>query len=108
MHYQLLTCGQVKKIDDWWVATNEDRTIARDHVKPWKEEVLVSTVFLMVDHNYFDNGPPILFETMIFGGLHDEYQVRYRTKDEALQGHRKVLQRARWPLLHWLIDKIKP
>ena len=26
----------------------------------------VSTVFLGMDHNYFDDGPPLLFETMAF------------------------------------------
>ena len=36
--------------------------------------VRVSTVFLGVDHQYQD-GPPILFETMVFGGkLDDETQ----------------------------------
>jgi len=28
-----------------------------------------------------------LFETMIFGGEHDQYQVRYSTWDDALNGH---------------------
>ena len=52
------------------------------------EEIRVSTVFLGLDHNHSQEGPPILFETMIFGGEHDQSQWRYWTFDEALQGHR--------------------
>lgn len=48
--------------------------------------VHVSTVFLGIDHGFFD-GPPVLFETMIFRGNHDGYQERYATWDEAERGH---------------------
>lgn len=47
----------------------------------------VSTVFLGLDHQ-FDDGPPLLFETMIFGGKHDDYCERYATIEEARDGHR--------------------
>lgn len=50
----------------------------------------VSTVFLGLDHNW-GPGPPLLFETMIFGGPHDEYQDRYATWDEADAGHAKAV-----------------
>lgn len=49
-------------------------------------DVKVSTVFLGLDHS-FGEGPPLLFETMIFGGDHDEEMWRYSTWDEAEQGH---------------------
>lgn len=51
----------------------------------------VSTVFLGIDHNWRDSGPPILFETMIFGGEHDEYQDRCCTYDEAKVMHTKAI-----------------
>lgn len=38
-------------------------------------DVSVSTVFLGLDHAY-GGGVPILWETMIFGGKHDQYQKR--------------------------------
>jgi hypothetical protein len=48
---------------------------------------IVSTVYLGVDHS-FGNGPPLLYETMVFGcGKHDKYQRRYSTQEEALAGH---------------------
>jgi hypothetical protein len=48
--------------------------------------VRISTVFLGLDHS-FGGERPVLFETMIFGGEHDEYQERYSTWDEAEVGH---------------------
>jgi len=51
------------------------------------EGVRVSTVFLGLDHE-FGEGPPILFETMIFGGEHNQdYQTRCCTWDEAEKMH---------------------
>jgi len=56
--------------------------------------VFVSTVFLGLDHN-FGHGPPLLFETMIFDGFHDNYQERYSTYDEAIEGHARAMDVAR-------------
>ena len=50
------------------------------------DEIRVSTVFLGLDHSYDGKGP-VLFETMIFGGEHDQDQWRYKTWDEAEEGH---------------------
>jgi len=52
--------------------------------------VRVSTVFLGVDHSFGIGGPPILFETMIFGGEHGGYQDRCCTYDEAVVMHQKA------------------
>jgi hypothetical protein len=51
-------------------------------------KIKVSTVFLGIDHSFGD-GPPLLFETMIFGGKYeeDEYQERYSTWAQAEAGH---------------------
>ncbi len=60
-------------------------------INRWRESaVLVSTVFLCVDHAFM--GSPVLFETMIFGGRYDEYQERYKTFDDALHGHERALR----------------
>lgn len=50
-------------------------------------DVVVSTIFLGTDHSY-GRGRPLLFETMVFGGEHDDYQERYHTWEEAVEGHR--------------------
>lgn len=53
--------------------------------------VWVSTVFLGNNHQFGD-GPPLIFETMIFGGPDDQdYQERYSTWDEALAGHERAV-----------------
>lgn len=51
----------------------------------------VSTVFLGLDHNFAEVGPPLLFETMIFGGANSEYQERYSTWAEAEAGHLRAV-----------------
>lgn len=55
-----------------------------------KQEVIddakISTVFLGIDHNWND-GPPVLFETMIFGGEHDGHQDRCSTWKQAERMH---------------------
>lgn len=57
-------------------------------------DVRVSTVFLGLDHRFGDNGPPLVFETMIFGGPQDSYQERYSTWEEAEAGHDRAVQLA--------------
>lgn len=68
-----------------WFETAE-RHVAQDYIG----EARVSTVFLGLDHS-FGSGPPLLFETMIFGGPHNDYQERYSTWEEAEAGHAKAL-----------------
>ena len=71
-----------------------DKIIGKDQFG----SVSVSTVFLGMDHSTYNffaknltaivgGGDPVLFETMIFGGEHDQYQERYCTWDEAEKGH---------------------
>lgn len=58
--------------------------------------VYVSTVFLGLDHRFtnMEHGAPIVFETMIFGGVHDEWQDRCCTWDEAEALHAKAVRLA--------------
>lgn len=59
------------------------------------EDVWISTVFLVVDHNYVFGGRPLLFETMVFGGELDGSQEQYSTYAEALAGHERWVKRVR-------------
>jgi hypothetical protein len=70
-----------------WFETSK-RILKQDRIDP----ILVSTVFLGVDHNFMGEGLPLLWETMIFGGEHDQYQERYTSREEALKGHENALQ----------------
>jgi len=60
------------------------------------EDVSVSTVFLGTNHTY-DCGPPELWETMVFGGEQDESCYRYRSHDDAIQGHHRIVEQVRFP-----------
>jgi hypothetical protein len=62
-------------------------------------DVRVSTVFLGLDRS-FGHGPPLLFETMIFGGPFDQdkYQERCSTWEEAEAQHAEAVEVARQSL----------
>ena len=51
--------------------------------------VEVSTVWLGINHQFKPDGPPLIFETMVFGGPLDSEQERYATEAEAIEGHRR-------------------
>lgn len=76
-----------------WITTYSDafhRQVGEDRIGT----CLVSTVFLGLDHNYTGQGPPILFETCVFGlGSHSEVVRRYCTWDEAAAGHKEVFDK---------------
>lgn len=73
-----------------------DRWRVRQTVKSQdgKQECDVSTVFLALDHDLSGKGPPVLYETMIFGGPRDDYQERYCTRAEAEAGHARAVATA--------------
>jgi hypothetical protein len=73
----------------WFERASRDRTriVAQDKDERGGVDVLVSTVFLGLDHNFGASGPPVLWETMILGGPHDGYQRRYASRAAALEGH---------------------
>ena len=53
--------------------------------------VRVATRFLGMDQRHNKIGPPVLWETTIFGGLHDLHQERYTSQTAALKGHAKAV-----------------
>jgi len=55
------------------------------------EGVRVSTVWLGLDHSDGE-GPPLIFETMVFGGEHDDYTERYSTETQAKKGHARIVK----------------
>lgn len=66
----------------------EYRQVARDDV----DGLLVSTVWLGVDHSFGEGGRPIIFETMVFGpDGNDEWMDRYSTEEEALLAHHAIV-----------------
>lgn len=69
------------------------KRVAYDEVPGYE----VSTVWLGLDHNWSRNGPPLIFETMIFplGTSMDVDCDRYSTEAEAIAGHKRMVKVAR-------------
>lgn len=78
----LLTWGR------WLEDANEKRIVSNIQIGDSE----VSTVFLGLDHN-FGSGPPLLFETMVFGGSLNDEMNRYATREEALAGHAAICEK---------------
>lgn len=110
MYYKLegTRCERVDDVLEWtrWFE-GTDRLVKRDKVRcnttllkrvlvflglSTHHEVEVSTVFLGTDHS-FGVGPPLLFETLVFGGDLDGEMGRYTTWDEAWKGHQTMVSR---------------
>jgi hypothetical protein len=65
-------------------------TIEKTPMMYHDEPVEVSTVWLCVNHQWGE-GPPVIFETMVFGGPEDMECFRYSTEKEARDGHAVVV-----------------
>lgn len=96
--YYILENGQPKPVSDiaewcrWFEANATARHVADDEPAPG---VRVSTVFLGLDHNPFADGPPLIFETLVFGGPLDDEMDRYSTTEQAIDGHNAMCERVR-------------
>lgn len=78
-------------LDKWarWFQT-ADREVAVTEVGSFT----VSTVFLGLNHRFFGEGPPILFETMVFSDREStDYMTRCSTWLEAEKMHQKAVQK---------------
>lgn len=60
--------------------------------------IKISTVFLGLNHSY-ENGPPLIFETMVFGGTHDGYLQRNSTWEQAEQTHDDMINEITYQLM---------
>ena len=102
--------GQVMP-DDWYDATkypqgkakwSTQQRVGRTVLAGGAQDgTVVSTVWLMgIDHNFGD-GPPILFETMIFGGEWGSECRRYATEEQAMRGHLEAVDNLRSGRAPW-------
>lgn len=84
-HWILDENGEPKEatLDEWsaWFETDK-RQIARYE----RDGSFVSTIFLGLDHNFGD-GPPLLWETMMFHQGEWGPERRAASKEDALQNH---------------------
>lgn len=102
-HYMLNEQGEVVECDflTWakWFENVESRVVKATK----RGDTKVSTIFLGLDHSFGD-GPPILWETMVFQGKHwnellardcstDVDQERHATLEEALACHKAMVKK---------------
>ncbi|KKL54171.1 hypothetical protein LCGC14_2268060 [marine sediment metagenome] len=79
--------GRPMELMDWASAIESaDAVIGNDTIDGQQ----VSTVWTGLDRRFLD-GPPLIFETMIFGGPHDQYCDRYSNEEAALDGHKRTV-----------------
>ncbi len=76
-----------------WASKHEDfdyRSVAHDEDGRWR----VSTVWLGINHNFDGDGPPVIFESMVFppDGYDDQDCRRYCTVEEAEAGHAELVR----------------
>lgn len=86
--------GEPMTLEEWsatYPETQEEfeatKRVAKTTVGDWE----VSTVWLGLDHSFME-GPPLIFETMIFGGEYDSECWRYSTEAQALEGHEAAVK----------------
>lgn len=81
----------VDDVLEWakWLETADSKRQVDFTVIDTGEEV--STVFIGLDYRFLGDGPPLLFQTMVFGGDFDGEQWRYSTWDEAEAGHKRMV-----------------
>jgi hypothetical protein len=97
-HYILDADNNTVEVDlfTWaeWYEHASNRIVAFTQIN---SQAYVSTIFLGLDHRFpgYPQGPPILFETMIFGGALDGEGARYCSHDDAMTGHKMQVKRAR-------------
>ena len=87
----------VEATKDQWINFygHPNRVVAKTYFECGAE---VSTVFLGLNHRYRDDGPPLVFETMVFemdaDGSSDE-MWRYSSWDDAVAGHDATVVRVK-------------
>ena len=54
-----------------------------------ENDICISTVFMGLNHSFIDDRVPILFETMVFGGILNQERERYSTWQDAEEGHKR-------------------
>lgn len=94
--YYILDNKTVKKIQDvqTWASWYEtaDKRVKLDCIGNCK----ISTIFLGRNYRWFDNGRPLLFETVVFGGKLNQNQWRCSTWNEAIIQHEAVCEKVQF------------
>ena len=82
--------GNNISVEEWGVIHSTDKIVAQEQIGDY----FISTVWIGIDMNWSDEGPPLIFETMVFKQSPDskrlgeeEECLRWSTEEEARAGH---------------------
>lgn len=88
-HEEVRQRGEIPR-ESWWCR----KTMIEDQ-RPPDRCVEISTVWLGIDHNHIGIGPPLIWETMIFGGDWDHEHWRYTNRAHAYDHHEEIVRALR-------------
>jgi hypothetical protein len=105
-HYTLVGQTPVEERDlyrwaEWF--EHADRVVYRDQIG----DIVISTVFLALDHRFCGKGPPLLFETMVFRNGNSKEQWRCATWPEAEKQHKRAVEEMRTKWMTEIIPTMK-
>ena len=80
----------VQSPEDWykWIARRENHVLKQTDFG----NVVVITCFIGVDSDKDSNGSPDLFESEVIGGPSNGTRWHYKTYDDAIEGHGRLLK----------------
>jgi hypothetical protein len=82
-------------IETW---AEQYKSLSRSNLRHVSDQTIgnyrISTVWLGIDHNFYNELYPLLFETMVFpkDSYADIYMQRYSTWNEAVESHKKTVE----------------
>lgn len=82
----VFACDKWDRVQDNMRAIQRTIEAMRD-IERWGASEMMERAFQAFEALPLFDGPPILFETMIFGGEHDQYQERCSTWEQARKAH---------------------
>lgn len=98
---QVIGCGDLKTWAKNFERENRkvDETILdlrlNESIGIIEGQIRISTVFLGIDHSHSEDGTPLLFETMVFGGKLDQKQERCSTWGQAEVQHDAMVRKVK-------------
>lgn len=90
--------GKPMTLEQWAEWPRNKRHVGDTYLRLRGHVYRVSTVWLGLNHAFYPDSPPLIFETMVFvdgdmSGL--DMMDRYATKAQAKKGHRRICRNVR-------------
>jgi hypothetical protein len=80
------------KAVDYGETLNNERFVVQLSMIYITDNIFISTIFIGVNFNFMDDGPPILWETMIFSEREVLWEMRYSSREAAIDDHLTIVE----------------